>query len=202
MKKSIILRLFTTIIIFLLALSGIFISIKIQKSEMNTGKNMIENTVKLTYKVKKWNRKTAEVLIKIKDNENGIEKIEYINDNHIENCYGAKIKARDCILQYGIEYKIKIKLKNENEKTETILINETDADIYVATTGDDITGNGTSEKPYATLAKAINMASDGNKIYIFPGTYNLEPIYNHVSMIRRCIFRNNRQWKKTRNIGS
>lgn len=182
MKKSLVLRALISIIIFLLVLAGGVILVKVQKNE-TIEKNNIKSTTKLTYEVKAWHRKTAEVLIKITDNENGIEKIEYVNDNHIENCYGAKIKARDCILQYGVEYKVKIKLKDGNEKLETVLISETDADIYVATTGDDTTGDGTVEKPYATLAKAINVASDGNKIYIFPGEYIIIPSYHSIGNI-------------------
>ena len=48
--------------------------------------------------------------------------------------------------------------------------------ICVSTTGSDETGDGTKEKPYATLSKAINEATSGQKIYIMAGTYTLTPM--------------------------
>lgn len=73
MKKSLVLRALISIIIFLLVLAGGVILVKVQKNE-TIEKNNIKSTTKLTYEVKVWHRKTAEVLIKITDNENGIEK--------------------------------------------------------------------------------------------------------------------------------
>ena len=48
--------------------------------------------------------------------------------------------------------------------------------ICVSTTGSDETGDGTKEKPYASLSKAINEATSGQKIYIMAGTYKLKPM--------------------------
>ena len=48
--------------------------------------------------------------------------------------------------------------------------------ICVSTTGNDETGDGTKEKPYATLSKAINEAISGQKIYVMAGTYTLTPM--------------------------
>ena len=48
-----------------------------------------------------------------------------------------------------------------------------EANIYVSTKGNDITGDGSQENPYASLSTAINNAVTGDKIYIFPGEYNL-----------------------------
>ena len=48
---------------------------------------------------------------------------------------------------------------------------------YVATYGNDNTGDGTIEKPYATVKKAIEAASSGHGIRILPGTYTLSPFY-------------------------
>lgn len=45
------------------------------------------------------------------------------------------------------------------------------ADIYVATTGDDTTGDGTVGTPYATIQKAILEATSGQKIAVAAGTY-------------------------------
>lgn len=42
---------------------------------------------------------------------------------------------------------------------------------YVATTGDDATGDGSIETPYATLKKAYGLASDGDTIIVAEGVY-------------------------------
>jgi hypothetical protein len=46
-----------------------------------------------------------------------------------------------------------------------------DGDIYVSSIGNDNTGNGTPCQPYASLSKAITMASTGNKIVVGTGIY-------------------------------
>lgn len=38
--------------------------------------------------------------------------------------------------------------------------------VYVSSTGDDTVGKGTQDQPYASLAKAVNEASDGSTIYL------------------------------------
>ena len=43
--------------------------------------------------------------------------------------------------------------------------------LYVATTGDDISGNGSQAAPYSTIQKAIDSASNGDTIVVLPGTY-------------------------------
>ena len=40
------------------------------------------------------------------------------------------------------------------------------AEIYVSSSGDDVSGNGTKDSPYATLAKAVDIAPDGATIYV------------------------------------
>jgi hypothetical protein len=45
------------------------------------------------------------------------------------------------------------------------------ANYYVATNGNDTTGNGSINQPYATLAKAAGLASTGNLIYMRGGNY-------------------------------
>jgi hypothetical protein len=47
------------------------------------------------------------------------------------------------------------------------------ADIYVATTGNDTTGDGSSGNPYATPGKAAGVASAGDTIWIKSGTYTI-----------------------------
>jgi formylglycine-generating enzyme required for sulfatase activity len=43
--------------------------------------------------------------------------------------------------------------------------------LWVATTGNDTTGNGTVSKPYATITKAHSMANKGDLIKVLPGNY-------------------------------
>ncbi|MCK4613252.1 MAG: right-handed parallel beta-helix repeat-containing protein, partial [Thermoplasmata archaeon] len=44
--------------------------------------------------------------------------------------------------------------------------------IYVdAEKGDDVTGNGSSDKPYRTIQKGVNESSDGDTIRVNPGNY-------------------------------
>jgi hypothetical protein len=45
------------------------------------------------------------------------------------------------------------------------------ADIYVATTGNDTTGDGSVGNPYATPGKASGVASGGDTIFVKAGTY-------------------------------
>lgn len=53
--------------------------------------------------------------------------------------------------------------------------------IYVATTGDDVTGKGTSGSPYRTIKKAAEMATPGTIVLVRPGTYVEEDIRPNVS---------------------
>ena len=43
--------------------------------------------------------------------------------------------------------------------------------LYVAKTGNDVTGNGFLTNPYKTIQTAIDSASEGQKIYVLPGNY-------------------------------
>ena len=45
--------------------------------------------------------------------------------------------------------------------------------IYVAKSGNDATGNGTSSSPYSSLAKAASVAASGDIIHVNAGTYTL-----------------------------
>jgi len=45
--------------------------------------------------------------------------------------------------------------------------------VYVATTGNDGTGDGTSGNPYLTIATGISHASAGDTVFIVAGTYNV-----------------------------
>lgn len=44
--------------------------------------------------------------------------------------------------------------------------------IFVATTGNDTTGNGSISSPYKTISKALNVATAGQTIYVRTGTYS------------------------------
>ena len=50
-------------------------------------------------------------------------------------------------------------------------------DIYHSI-GNDVTGNGTSCAPFATITKAISVAAAGNTIYVDAGTYAEDVIVN------------------------
>jgi len=45
-------------------------------------------------------------------------------------------------------------------------------DIYIATTGNDNTGNGSSGSPYATIQKGVDVASPGDNIIVKDGAYS------------------------------
>ena len=47
------------------------------------------------------------------------------------------------------------------------------ADIYIAPTGNDTTGDGSTGNPYLTLAKAVTMASASDTIKVKEGTYTV-----------------------------
>ncbi|HLC40696.1 MAG TPA: DUF1565 domain-containing protein [Methylomirabilota bacterium] len=44
--------------------------------------------------------------------------------------------------------------------------------LYVATTGNDSTGDGSLSNPWATITHALDNAPDGSRILVRPGTYN------------------------------
>lgn len=47
-------------------------------------------------------------------------------------------------------------------------------DIYVSSTGNDATGNGSEAKPYATLEKAVDAAGNGATIYVMSNLTMME----------------------------
>ena len=44
-------------------------------------------------------------------------------------------------------------------------------EIYVSTTGSDVSGDGSIGNPYQTIQSGINAASNGNIVTVLPGTY-------------------------------
>ena len=112
--------------------------------------------------------------VNIPDTDN-VEKIKYYVDN--KKVYEGDEKTYTVNgLQPGKEYNIYAIVTYVNEKiTKNVTaINFPEADIYVTKTGSDDTGDGSDTKPYASVKKAIEMATDGQKIYINDGTYKLD----------------------------
>ena len=62
---------------------------------------------------------------------------------------------------------------NLNAKGNIVILK----DLYVASFGSDTKGNGTREKPYATIQKAYNMASDAASIHILDNISQKDTIY-------------------------
>jgi hypothetical protein len=69
-------------------------------------------------------------------------------------------------------------------KTTLVEAGPETANYYVATNGNDTTGNGSISQPYATLAKAVGLANSGNLIYMHGGTY---PTSGKVSLSRSGV---------------
>ena len=114
--------------------------------------------------------------VDIPDTDN-IKTINYFIDDKLVYS-GTEKTYKVTGLEVDREYEIYAIVEYNNEKIATKAITKgiPDADIYVATDGNDETGDGTSNNPYASLAKAIDAATDGQKIYICAGTYNLTPM--------------------------
>ena len=57
---------------------------------------------------------------------------------------------------------------------QTIYVNDnsTTADIYTSAIGNDVTGNGSTSAPYASISKAITVATAGTTIKVDAGTYS------------------------------
>ncbi len=66
-----------------------------------------------------------------------------------------------------------IMLKLSTPGANVVYVNDasTSYDSYTTATGSDITGNGTASSPYATINKAVTMASEGADIFVDAGTY-------------------------------
>ncbi|WP_052592562.1 T9SS type A sorting domain-containing protein [Aureispira sp. CCB-QB1] len=54
----------------------------------------------------------------------------------------------------------------------SISISYAQSDYYVSTTGNDATGSGTINSPWATITHALDNAADSSTIWVLPGTYN------------------------------
>ena len=91
--------------------------------ELNITEIESDREIQFSYEVISRNGENVEILIKVSDTENGLNKIQCPNGNIIE-CYGTKQeKAIDYTVQIGTEYKFKIISSSGTEQDETVLVN-------------------------------------------------------------------------------
>ena len=113
-----------------------------------------ENNIEFSYEIKSRNNGTRQILIKVRDSENGINKIECSNGNIIE-CFGTKQeKSIDYTIEVGMEYNFKIISTSGKEREETILI---EPEIIV---GEAYIGTSTTETD-STKSVADNSQTKG-----------------------------------------
>ena len=92
--------------------------------ELNITEIESDREIQFSYEVISRNGENVEVLIKVSDTENGLNKIQCPNGNIIE-CYGTKKeKGIDYTVQIGKEYKFKIVTLNGIEKEKIILLED------------------------------------------------------------------------------
>ena len=136
---------------------------------------------------------TTSFKVNIEDNNTNLNEITYdyyINgDKKIEDTNSKEEIFND--LTPNTEYNVMVNLKYKNVKIcsniKTVTTNEGET-IYVSVNGNDSSGDGKYEKPYASLAKAITMASNGNSIYVMAGEYNLEPMTSNTEYAQAGIY--------------
>jgi hypothetical protein len=74
----------------------------------------------------------------------------------------------------------------DNQKVRLIIgTGWTNYSIYVSNDGDDYYGDGSKNYPYKTIQKALTKALNGNKIYLFSGTYT--GLYNTDLFINKYL---------------
>ena len=64
--------------------------------------------------------------------------------------------------------------------------------VYVSSSGNDGTGDGSADKPFATLAKAVDAADDGATVYVMSDlTMTAPPVFTASRLLspamRRCL---------------
>ena len=106
--------------------------------------------------------------------DDDIKAIHYFLDNK-EVYSGTEKSYKLTGLETEKNYDIYAIVEYNNTKIITTALSKNlpEADIYVSTTGNDATGDGSSDNPYASVSKAIKSAASGAKIFIMAGKYNL-----------------------------
>ena len=118
-----------------------------------------ESGIEFSYEIKSRNNGIIQLLIKIRDNENGINRIECANGNVIQ-CYGTREeKGIDQEIEVGTEYKFKVISTSGKEREETILI---EPEIIV---GESYIGTSTTNTN-ASSSVANNSQTRGTTVYI------------------------------------
>ena len=57
--------------------------------------------------------------------------------------------------------------------------------VYVSSSGNDGTGDGSADKPFATLAKAVDAADDGATVYVMSDLTMTAPPVSHLAKKRQ-----------------
>lgn len=60
-------------------------------------------------------------------------------------------------------------------------------DVYVATTGSDVTGDGTAGNPYATIQMGIDMVDTGGTVHVADGTYGADAATGACAVINKSL---------------
>lgn len=89
--------------------------------------------------------------------------VESISNQEIDEMWAALIVA----LFTGYT-----NLQNTVELNDDNITIDENKSLFVAKTGNDSTGTGTSSAPYATISKALENVTAGQTIYVHAGTYN------------------------------
>lgn len=114
------------LISFLIILFAIAIAIFNNKYSLikDFKKGDIKNNSGITFEYSKTNVVEDGVIysIYISDQEYGLEKVEFLNDNTVIYCNGKNEISKDCKIQPNIENKIRITSKNGTTKDEIFTI--------------------------------------------------------------------------------
>lgn len=87
----------------------------------------------------------------------------------ITGCYDSKPPALK-----NIKYAPKPIVRTLNDQKENLEEKLNQKIICVALSGNDLTGNGSSDNPYKTMGRAMEIASYGDAVRVGAGTYNIE----------------------------
>ena len=160
-NKGITLITLVVIIIILLILSGITIVQLTNNGAFEIEKLATTDNIEFSYDINKIEENKIQILIKIKDEEIALNKIEYPNGD-ILNCNGKNQIGIDYTIEIGIEYIFKIISVNGEEKESRIKIEDTD--IAYVNFYKEITGAGTYDTDIVSYNG--NIMVENNQIII------------------------------------